>query len=121
MELTYLRRAWLRGLEMLVVLALAAGAIIAVWRAERRRRAIILWTRELGKTQWHRLAEGARFWTGAFADRFSTRRKTSRAWAFVGAGVELMVVGGIALTVMLLAVALLVAAARLLWIAGHPL
>ncbi|HSI06595.1 MAG TPA: hypothetical protein VLC93_19055, partial [Myxococcota bacterium] len=69
----------------------------------------------------HRVAEGARFSTGAFADRFGNRRKTSPAWAFIAGGAELAVVGGIALAVALLTIALMVAAARLLWLVGHPL
>ncbi len=120
-ELTYLRRAWLRGLEMLALLALVIGAVVVVWRAEARRRAVMRWTRDVTKTQGLRLAEGARFWTGAFADRFANRRKTSPAWAYLAASIELTIVGGIALTVTLLSIALMVAAARLLWLAGHPL
>ncbi len=120
-ELTYLRRAWLRGLEMLLALSLAAGAIFMVWRADKRRRAVVTWLRDLAKTQWLRMAEGARFWSGAFADRFAARRKASPTWAFIAAGIELGVVSGIAVAITLLTIALMVAVTRLLWLAGHPL
>ena len=120
-ELTYLRRAWLRGLEMLALLAIAGAAMGLVWRAEGRRRAVLRWSRELVKTKWHRIAEGGRFWSGAFADRFANRRKSSPAWAFAAATAELTVVAGVAIIVMLLAIALIVAAGRLVWLAGHPL
>lgn len=120
-EVTYLRRAWLRGIEMLCALALIGGIGVAVWRAERRRRAVIAFVRDTAKAQWIRIIEGVRFWSGAFADRYATRSKSSPFWAVTAAGMELMLVGGIAVVVLLLTIALCGALARLLWLAGHPL
>lgn len=120
-EVTYLRRAWLRGIEMVLVLALLVGTGVAVWRAERRRRAVVVFARDTAKAQYIRLVEGARFWSGAFADRFAQRSKTSPTLAFTMASIEIMLVGAAAVAVLLLTVALLGALARLLWLAGHPL